>query len=119
MRMSDWSSTWCSYDLRLQPFENMQRQTPVRRHRPDFARAVFFSGNWHPPGRPDWRCNRAACADNVIVMTARKDFEAVAPMHTPPDGVSFHALHFAESLQLDTDPELGRAASRERGCQYG
>src|SRR3546814_13322210 len=64
---------------RLQPFENMQRQTPVRRHRPDFARAVFFSGNWRPPGRPDWRCNRAACADNVIAMTARKDFEAVAP----------------------------------------
>src|SRR3546814_765765 len=27
----------------LQPFENMQRQTPVRRHRPDPVRAVLFS----------------------------------------------------------------------------
>src|SRR3546814_8546729 len=99
MRISDWSSDVCSADL--------------------------FSGNWHPPGRPDWRCNRAACADNVIVMTARKDFEAVAPMHTPPDGVSFHALHFAESLQLEPDPgqslhvvhargQLGRASCTER-----
>jgi hypothetical protein len=26
----------------LQPFENMQRQSPVRRHRPDIVRAVFF-----------------------------------------------------------------------------
>src|SRR3546814_13182393 len=48
-------------------------------------------------------------------MTDRKDFEAVAPMHTPPDGVSFHALHFAESLQLEPDPGQSLHVVHARG----
>src|SRR3546814_16838616 len=52
-------------------------------------------------------------------MTARKDCEAGAPMHTPPDGVSFHPLPFAESLQLEPDPgqSLHVVPARGRGTR--
>jgi AraC-like DNA-binding protein len=37
-------------------------------------------------------------------MPARKDFEALTPMRAHPDGLRFHVLHFAESLQLEPGP---------------
>src|SRR3546814_5980102 len=62
----------------------MQRQTPVLRHRPYPVRAVLFSAagasrirHWHPPTRSDWRCNRTACADNVVAMRTSKDGNAI------------------------------------------
>src|SRR3546814_4316456 len=102
----------------------MQRQTPGRIHLPDPVRAVLFSAagasrirHWHPPTRSDWRCNRTACADNVVSMRTSKDGNAIQPIDAHVGAVRYHALHFAGSLQLD--PDQGQALHVVHACGRG
>src|SRR3546814_18492018 len=60
------------------------------------------------------RRRHTSCAVVTGVQTC-----ALPILHTPPDGVSFHALHFAESLQLEPDPgqSLHIVHARGRGTR--
>src|SRR3546814_20896584 len=64
----------------LQPLENLQRQTPVRRNRTDTVRDVLFSAtgpfsicNWPTPNQTDCVFHWTSCADHGVRIANRKE----------------------------------------------
>src|SRR3546814_15202350 len=102
MRISDWSSDLCSSDLK--------RPSP-RRPPPSRPR----TSPRHPPPRPSPRPPPRASASSTPEPSPDRHGGGVGRTPFP---ARIHFTRYEELTQWPRSPQTGRAAGRERGCQY-
>src|SRR3546814_5104921 len=98
MRISDWSSDLCSSDLVGKHYD----QPLFEGHKPDQVHEEGLAGTVLADDEPNCR---TAIGDPVHVLDEFLDLTSTSDLNVPQP-------------QFGHNPEIGRAACLERGCQY-
>src|SRR3546814_10770242 len=120
MRISDWSSDWCSSDLRRRLCIELQDKIAIKlrlqRQIVDFIgiglrivkRQIIMRGECLPVGR------------NMVLAHAEEASEFVTPVENAAMEATIGSgwAKLPELQRLNENLQIGRASCRERVCQY-
>src|SRR3546814_11284133 len=123
MRISDWSSDVCSSDLQRELGGRRRFEPAFAEKLPQRGKEGSEENDIDGVDRLEHRCRHAADIDIAIgveVKAAARLLEQAPEQRIEPDQEQDRVNPVA-GMMLDTellDREIGRAAGRERGCQY-